>query len=74
MNLQLCKSKYSQDPISGRPISGKSRYPDRFEFGYRSLSVVGFDFVAWEKRQDIFYYSDRPKTRLVWYSDHGEVS
>jgi hypothetical protein len=26
---------YSQVLITGRPISGKSRYPDIFEFGYR---------------------------------------
>jgi hypothetical protein len=26
---------YSQSPITGRPIFGKSRYQDTFEFGYR---------------------------------------
>jgi hypothetical protein len=26
---------YSQDPTTGRPISGKSQYPDTFVFGYR---------------------------------------
>jgi hypothetical protein len=37
-SLKVCPGRlyvqYSQDLITGRPITGKSRHPDRFEFGY----------------------------------------
>ncbi len=40
---KICKKKYhkySQVLITRRPISGKSRYPDIFEFGYRIIMAT----------------------------------
>jgi hypothetical protein len=40
-SLATClKVLFSQSPISGRPISGKCRYPDRFVFGYQILVAI----------------------------------
>jgi hypothetical protein len=45
---------YSQVLISGHPISGKSRYPDTFEFGYQSL------WLLYKVRLfDMLWYPDR---------------
>ncbi len=43
--LKLKIFQYCQNLITGRPITGKSRYPDRFEFGYR-ISAAIFDSIS----------------------------
>ncbi len=38
--FRMVKTRYSQDLITGRLISGKSRYPAIFELGYQILAAM----------------------------------
>jgi hypothetical protein len=40
MKAYSCQIYYSQDPITIRLITGKSRYPDRSEFGYQISAAI----------------------------------